>query len=141
MEVPEGFRAYLTAWKETPNALVVMVNSDNGSILDEIRLAVAKEYKLPGIKPNIKKVTKLTHDQLKKYKGRYKIDELGEVDIFNLKEHLGAYADFIGDTVHILAENDSVFFDRDDGTPFKFIFKEDSASGFSVQRFTARRVE
>jgi CubicO group peptidase (beta-lactamase class C family) len=52
----EGFRADLTAWKDTPNALVIMVNSDNGSIISEVKLAIAKAYNLPGIEPNIKKV-------------------------------------------------------------------------------------
>jgi CubicO group peptidase (beta-lactamase class C family) len=52
----EGFRADLTAWKDTPNALVIMVNSDNGSIISEVKLAIAKAYNLPGIEPNIRKV-------------------------------------------------------------------------------------
>ena len=39
----EGFRADLTVWKERPNAVVLMVNSDNGSIISEVMLAIAKE--------------------------------------------------------------------------------------------------
>ncbi len=44
----EGFRAQMLAWKETPHAVVIMVNSDNGSIIQEIMLSIAKEYDLPG---------------------------------------------------------------------------------------------
>ena len=51
----EGYQADLTAWKNLPNALVNMVNSDNGSIIDEVTLATAKKYYWPGIEPNIKK--------------------------------------------------------------------------------------
>ena len=29
----EGFRARLIVWKDTPNAVVIMVNSDNGKII------------------------------------------------------------------------------------------------------------
>ena len=46
----EGFRARLVAWKKTANAVVVMVNSDNGDILQEVIRAVAAEYDLPGFK-------------------------------------------------------------------------------------------
>jgi CubicO group peptidase (beta-lactamase class C family) len=135
----EGFRADMTAWKEKPNAIVIMVNSDNGSIIDEVKLAVAKEYNLPGIKPKIKKVVKLSDEELIKYVGKFKIDELGTLEIFKMEEHLGVYADFIGDTVLILAESDTVFFDRDDGAPFRFTIENDSVTAFNVQRFTAKR--
>lgn len=73
--------------------------------------------------------------------GQYIIDELGELNIFKTEDHLGVYAEFIGDTVHILAENDSVFFDEDDGTPFRFTLENDSVLGFSVQGFTANRLK
>lgn len=137
----EGFRADLTAWKDTPNALVIMVNSDNGSIIGEVKLAIAKAYQLPGIEPKIKKVVQLPEEKLNKYTGKYRIDELGDLEIFEIKGHLGVYADFIGDTAHILAENDTLFFEKSDGTPFRFSIEDDSVLGFQVQRFTAKRVE
>ena len=137
----EGFRADLTAWKDTPNALVIMVNSDNGRIISEVKLAIAKAYNLPGIEPNVKKVIQLPRERLEKYTGKFKIEGLGELEIFELKGHLGVYADFIGDTAHILAENDTIFFEKSDGTPFRFSIEADSVVGFDVQRFTAKRVE
>ena len=65
----EGFRANLIAWKEQPVALVIMVNSDNGQIIREVQLAVAIEYDLPGIEPNIKHVVSFTDGELEKYIG------------------------------------------------------------------------
>ncbi|MDA3833147.1 MAG: serine hydrolase, partial [Spirochaetales bacterium] len=59
----EGFRANLVAWKDTPHAVVVMVNSDNGSIIQEILLSIANEYGLPGIKPTIRMVKEQTGDE------------------------------------------------------------------------------
>jgi CubicO group peptidase (beta-lactamase class C family) len=137
----EGFRADLTAWKDTPNALVIMVNSDNGSIISEVKLAIAKAYNLPGIEPNIKKVVQIPEEKLNKYTGKYRIDALGELEIFESKGHLGVYADFIGDTIHLLAESDTLFFEKSDGTSFNFSLERDSVIGFEVQRFTAKRVE
>ena len=137
----EGFRADLTAWKDTPNALVIMVNSDNGSIISEVKLAIAKVYNLPGIEPNIKKVVQIPEEKLNKYAGKYSIDALGELELFESKGHLGVYADFIGDTIQLLAESDTLFFDKSDGTPFRFSIEDDSVTGFEVQRFTAERVE
>ncbi|HBH49672.1 MAG TPA: serine hydrolase [Bacteroidales bacterium] len=137
----EGFRADLTAWKDTPNALVIMVNSDNGSIISEVKLAIAREYNLPGIEANIKKVVQLPTESLEKYTGKYKIEDLGELEIFELKGHLGAYADFIGDTIQLLAESDTLFFEKSDGTSFNFSIQGDSVMGFEVDRFTAERVE
>ena len=118
-----------------------MVNSDNGSIINEIKLAIAKEYNLPGIKANIKKVVQIPEERLEKYAGKYSIDELGQLEIFELKGHLGIYANFIGDTAHVLAENDTLFFEKSDGTSFRFTIENDSVMGFKVQRFTAMRVE
>lgn len=51
----EGFRAHLVVWKEEPHALVIMANSDNGmSIIDELIMAIAREYDLPGFPPKIR---------------------------------------------------------------------------------------
>jgi len=85
----EEFRASLTAWKETSNALVIMVNTDNGSIIDEVKLALTKEYNLPGIETKIKKVVQIPKGKLNKFVGKYLIDELGELEILNLSDHLG----------------------------------------------------
>lgn len=137
----EGFRADLRAWKEQANAVVVMVNSDNGSIIQEIKLAVAKEYGLPGIEPDIKIPIKLSDEKLSEYCGKFKIEQFGDIDIFKHQEDLGLYAEFIGDTVHIVAESDSVFFARSDGTEFRFIIEDESVTAFNVQRFTATKVQ
>lgn len=137
----EGFRADMTAWKEKPNALVIMVNSDNGSIINEVKLAIAKEYKLSGIEPDIKKVVRIPAERLEKYTGKYIIDEFGTMEILNLRDHLGIAGEFLGDTLIMKAESDTVFFHTDDGTSFRFTFEDDSVTGFNVQRFTARRIK
>ncbi len=137
----EGFRADLTAWKDTPNALVIIVNSDNGSIIDEVKLAIAKEYKLTGIEPNIKKVAQMPVEKLNRYTGKYLIDELGELEIMNLSNQLFVVGKFLNYTLQIRAESDSVFFTTDDSTTLTFSIEDDSVKGFKFQQFTAKRVE
>ncbi len=52
----EGFGAIMIAWKDLPYAVVIRINSDNGSIIQEILLSSAAEYDLPGVSPNRRKV-------------------------------------------------------------------------------------
>ncbi|MCG8309289.1 MAG: serine hydrolase [Cytophagales bacterium] len=136
----EGFRADMTAWKDKSNAIVIMVNSDNGKIIQEVKLVIAKEYNLPGIEPDIRRTAEMSEEELNHYAGKYEIENLGVLEIFESEKHLALHADFIGDTVHILPESDTVFFDRNDGTAFKFTIEDDSVTGFNVQHFTAKRV-
>ena len=37
----------LIAWKDQPFAAVIMVNSDNDSVIREVLLAIVSEYELP----------------------------------------------------------------------------------------------
>ena len=136
----EGFRASMTIWKDHPEAIIVMVNSDNGKILREVELAFAKAYDLPGIEPNLKTIISLSDELKSKYTGRYNIPEIGELEIFSYEDELAIYADFIGDTVEIVAQSDSTLFDREDGTTFTFVSENDSVKGFRVQRFFANKL-
>jgi len=61
-----------------------------------------------------------------------------EIELSNC---LGIAREFIGDTMHLKAESDSVFFDKYDGTTFTFKFENDSIMGFIVDSYNAKRVE
>lgn len=137
----EGFRAQLTAWKEQPTALMIMVNSDNGKIMRELQLAIAEEYDLPGFTPNVKHVADIPSEQLSKYAGTYEINDLGSVTIQLADSVLEVIAEFIDEPVYLLPESDSSFFDRSDGTAFNFEIVEDKVTGFEVQRFKATRTD
>lgn len=137
----EGFRAQLTAWNDTPTALVVMVNSDNGKIIRELQLAIANEYNLHGIEPNIKKVVAFSSDELAKYVGRYEIENLGQLNITVVDEQLQLEAEFIDEPVTLRAESDTLFFDIKDGTTLDFDLEAGVVSGFMVQRRQAKRLK
>jgi CubicO group peptidase (beta-lactamase class C family) len=72
----EGFRCILYAGETNHQGVVVMVNSDNGYILNEIVCGVAEVYGWKNFyKPVIKKVISPAADSLKAYTGNYLIKE------------------------------------------------------------------
>jgi CubicO group peptidase (beta-lactamase class C family) len=71
----EGFRCqYFGSLDGKGNGVVVMVNSDNGSILPELVNSVAKVYDWKGFyAPTIKKLVDVPEETLAKYVGKYQI--------------------------------------------------------------------
>ncbi len=136
----EGFRAQLTAWKDQPHAVVIMVNSDNGRIIQEVMRAIANEYDLPGIQANLKKVISISTDQLQKYTGKFQVGDMGVLEIKLVDDHLTFEAGFIQETIHLAAESETQFFDRNDGTPVNFQIQNGQVNSFLVQGITATRV-
>ena len=137
----EGFRADLTVWKDVPFAIVIMVNSDNGSIIQEIKLAFAQQFNLPGVEPEIRRIAELHQDSLQKYEGKFNIKEFGDMTLFPLEGELGLYIESFNDTLLLKPESDSIFFDIDDGTRFHFQFESGICTGFDADRFHAVRLE
>lgn len=137
----EGFRSRLVAWKDEPYAIVVMVNSDNGSIIEEVLISFANEYKLPGFQPAVKEVADLTEAELQKYTGKYLLTELGEVELYIEDAQLLASGEFMNEPGIFLAENDTLFFDKENWEPIDFDLEEGRVDGFNVGRFRAERVK
>lgn len=137
----EGFRAQLFGWKEHPHAVVVMVNSDNGSIMQEVLLAVAKEYKLPGIEPDVRENITMAAADLQKYTGKYKMERMGNVELKLDGNHLFIHAAFSPEPIQLNAESDGRFYVARDGVRFTFDIQHGKVMGFEVQRLKAVRVE
>jgi len=137
----EGFRANLIVWKEIPMAVVVMVNSDNGSIINEIQLSVAKEYNLPGIEPQTKIVNEQSKEELQRYSGKYRFPEFGIVDVRVKENGLELIADFSDEPIFLLPESDSTFFNRSTGNSFNFVFEDDSVKAMGVNQLEAEKIE
>jgi CubicO group peptidase (beta-lactamase class C family) len=70
----EGFRALLVAHKEKGQGAVVMVNSDNGQIMDEIVRAIAKEYQWEEYLPESRETVSIDPKELDHYVGRYLVN-------------------------------------------------------------------
>lgn len=137
----EGFRANLMAWKNQPYALAIIVNSDNGSIMQEIQLAIAKEYGLSGIEPDVKETINIPLDELQKYVGRYQVGDIGIVEAKIVDGLLTFQAPFINPTMHMLAESKTAFFDRDSGNKVDFDIKDGEITGFKVQGLQATKLK
>jgi len=116
----EGFRARLVAWKDTPNAIVVMVNSDNGSIINEVLVAISKGYGWSGFEPTIKKVISLPIETGNEIVGKWNIERVGLATISYEAGHLVVSGSFSDEPIIFLAENDSTFFDKKDGQQLIF---------------------
>ncbi len=137
----EGFRAELIAWKKQPVAMVIMVNSDNGSIIQEIKLAIAQEYGLPGVEPVKRTYHQLSTQELEKFTGKYTIPGLGEVEMVVKDNGLEHRAPFAPEPIFLLPSSDSTFFNTNGGAYLEFIRKDDKISGFKFYGFEASKIE
>lgn len=137
----EGFRARLIAWKEHPVAVVIMVNSDNGSIVQEILLGIAEEYDLPGIEPTKRDVMEKTAEELQLYTGKYRIQDVGDLNVSVKNNGLEIVPEFGFDPVFILPESDSTFFDASSGQYLNFVISSEEVQGFEFQGFEANRID
>jgi CubicO group peptidase (beta-lactamase class C family) len=70
----EGFRAQLLVHKTKGYGAVVMVNSDNGQILNEIIRSIAREYNWDEYLPQIHETVSLDPGKLDEYIGRFKVN-------------------------------------------------------------------
>jgi CubicO group peptidase (beta-lactamase class C family) len=71
----EGFRCQYFGDLENGNGVVVMVNSDNGAILNEIINSVASVYGWKEFyNPVVKKLATVSNDVLKSYTGKYELN-------------------------------------------------------------------
>ena len=70
----EGFRAQLLVHREKGYGAVVMVNSDNGQILDEVIRGIAKEYQWEEYLPAPVEVVSVDPNKLEDYNGRFLVN-------------------------------------------------------------------
>lgn len=138
----EGFRADLTIWKEVPNAVVIMVNSQNGNkIIREILMSVAQEYELPGYPPRKRVFKSQSQEQLKRFVGKYDFQDNGMVDIKVIDDGLEFNGDIVAKPIFLWPESDSTFFSKVTGQHFNFTFKDGSVKGMNVASLESVKVE
>jgi CubicO group peptidase (beta-lactamase class C family) len=70
----EGFRAMLLVHRDRGYGVAVMVNSDNGQIMDEILRSVAKEYQWEDYLEPEREVIPIDAAKLDAYTGRYRVN-------------------------------------------------------------------
>lgn len=139
----EGFRADLTAWKETPNVVVIMVNSQTGNvIIKEILLSIAQEYNLPGITPRTRVFKEQSKKELARFAGNYHFPKNGDAKIVINDNGLELTGEMFSGSIFLLPKNDSTFFNKNTGTYYKFQFEKDSiVTSMKFSRFEAKKIE
>ncbi|WP_431124268.1 serine hydrolase [Flagellimonas flava] len=138
----EGFRADFTAWKKTPNAVVIMVNSQRGNIIiKEILLSIAQEYNLQGIQPRTRVFEEQSKKELERYTGKYRFPENGDAKIVVKGNGLEFTGEIFSTPIFLLPETDSTFFNKDSGTRYTFQFEGNSVVSVKFSRFKAKKIQ
>jgi CubicO group peptidase (beta-lactamase class C family) len=137
----EGFRSYCVGDLNKGVGVAVMVNSDNGSIIEEIVNSVATVYKWKDYyKPVIKKVVEVPDELLDKYAGKY---EFGKETVIIKKEGKDLLINAFGDLLwkmYFTSEID--FFVMEYKADMKFqISPEGKVTGFFMNGMAIKKVE
>jgi len=118
----EGFRCIYMGSMKGGNGVVVMVNSDNGMILEEVVNSIFSVYGWGDFKPNVKKIVALSQEQWKSLEGVYEFedDRTRYLQFTSKDDKLILKQSWDGREVTFEAESDVEFFCRDFDFPLKF---------------------
>ena len=137
----KGNRSLFFGWKETPNGVVIMMNTDNDLIIQEIMLSIAKEYNLPDVTPKVKTIVEMSAEVRKKYVGTYMMQRYGQMHIRMAERGLEMMGNFMKEPIPILAESETAFFDARDGASYQFDLAGDKVKGFEIDGLKAVKVK
>ncbi len=137
----EGFTCTSIGCLDQGEGVVIMTNSDNSSILDEIANSVATVYKWKDYYlPEIKKVVEIERSVLEKYAGKY---EIGGTTITFKMTDAGLSVNVFGDLFwNVYFTSESEFFVKESRGYFKFqTDKDNKVTGFLINGETVKKIE
>jgi CubicO group peptidase (beta-lactamase class C family) len=137
----EGFSCTAIGCRDNGEGVVIMTNSDNRSLLEEIANSVATVYKWKDYYlPEVKKIIDIDKSIVTRYPGKY---ELGDTIITIKMGDSGLLLNTVGDIFwNIYFTSDSDFFARELRGNLRFqTDKYHKVIGFSFNGMTAKRVE
>jgi len=137
----EGFTCYYAGDLTTGNGMVVMTNSDNGFLTQEVANSVATVYGWKDYyQPVLKTVVDIDETLLDRYVGKYEVgEEVVKISREGKKLILNAYTDFYMD-VNFTSETD--FFVTELQADLKFMIDaEGKVTGFSMNGMPVMKVE
>ncbi|MEZ4997526.1 MAG: serine hydrolase [Bacteroidales bacterium] len=137
----EGFSCYYVGDVICGNGMVLMTNSDNGSLCAEVANSVATVYGWKDYyKPVMKTVIDIEGSQLDKYAGRYESE--GEVISMKREGDKLMISPAPGFWVNAFFTSDTDFFVREFRGDLKFVTDEKgNITGFIINGMTIRKVE
>ena len=118
----EGFRCQYFGSMENGNGVVVMVNSDNGAIIQEVIRSVASVYGWEGFGGEVKKIVAMSDEQLKPFEGFYQLERDEKTYLnFSVSDHQLVLTQlWDGRRINFSPESDVDFFCKDFPFPLKF---------------------
>ncbi len=131
----EGFECHFTAQTQGRQGVVIMTNSDQGSILArEILLTVARAFDWDEFQPIRKEVAELDASQLERLCGSYRAVGRPKLvlDVRVDAGNLTVMREWDGVKISLLPESDTQFFLPTDGTPFVFSFAADHSRSITA---------
>jgi hypothetical protein len=137
----EGFQCTAIGCRDNGEGVVIMTNSDNGSIIEEIANSVATVYKWKDYYlPEIKKVVDVGGSVLDKYVGKYNLD--GRTVTLKKSDN-GLLLNVFGDHFwNVYFTSDSDFFIREFRGNLKFqTDKENKVTGFNFNGRQVKKME
>jgi CubicO group peptidase (beta-lactamase class C family) len=142
----EGFRCLLTAQLDGDEGIVVMTNSDLGSVVaGEVVRTVARERGWNGYRPTVKRTVDLSETERRRLVGVYVVPETPSytIDIVEEDGELIGVQRWDDQRMRLAAESPSRLFDRRDGTEVQFDLDDDGgpAARFEVQGYRFERTE
>jgi CubicO group peptidase (beta-lactamase class C family) len=137
----EGFSCQYVGCLESGEGMVIMTNSDNGSLLEEVVNSVAVVYKWNNYyKPEIKHYVNVADEILDKYVGKYELAgtkvtiKKGETGLL-----LNAFADLFW---KVYFTSDTDFFVKEYRGSLRFTIDKDSkVTGFTFNGMPVKKVE
>jgi CubicO group peptidase (beta-lactamase class C family) len=135
----DGFTCSSIGCRDNGEGVVIMTNSDNGAILEEIANSVATVYQWKDYYvPEIKKVVEIDPSVATRYQGKY---DLGGTKISIHSSDSGLFLNAVGDLEwNIYFTSDSDFFLREVRGNLRFqTGKDNEVTGFTFNGMTAKK--
>ena len=131
-----GFRSQFTAFIDGGSGAVVMTNSDSGGRLAfDTLLTIANAYGWAGMELETKRTKALEPAQYEALAGIYELEDLdGAIIISYVNGKLRAARGGLSSVPReILAESETKFFYRDDGTPVEFVLENGETTSILIR--------
>lgn len=116
----EGFRAQLLMHREKGYGAVVMVNSDNGQIMEEVVRSIAKAYNWDEYLPPVTELVSLEASKLDEYAGRFLINP-DRILTVTIEEGKLSVSPTASNKFELLPIGESTFVRRDQDTRYAFV--------------------